>query len=106
MTIPTDDQGTRQIDDVYAFWFGEPTRDPGKFRRKLERWYRGGETIDAEIRRRFGTLVEQALRGELDRWKTTQRGRIALILDVAAVTREAMKRQTARQVQAEREATS
>ena len=33
-------------------------------------------------------------------------GRIALILDVAAVTREAMKRQTARQVQAEREATS
>jgi two-component system chemotaxis sensor kinase CheA len=33
-------------------------------------------------------------------------GRVALILDVAAVTREAMKRQTARQLQAEAEATS
>jgi uncharacterized protein (DUF924 family) len=76
------------VEEVLAFWFGEaPAADPAALRTKLWRWSQGGPALDEEIRRRFGGLVEQALRGELDSWAATPRGRIALILLLDQFTR-------------------
>jgi uncharacterized protein (DUF924 family) len=69
------------IDRVYAFWFGEaPARDADTAHGKMRRWYMGGPAMDAEVREKFGPLVERAVRGELDGWTSTPRGRLALIL--------------------------
>src|SRR3712207_231602 len=40
----------------------------------------GGPDVDREITERFGELLEQARRGELDQWADTPRGRLALII--------------------------
>src|SRR4051812_26912765 len=65
--------------DVLAFWFppgvdaDEPTH-----RAQIVRWFRGG--TNAEIVERFVPTLEAAVRGELDAWASTPRGRLALIL--------------------------
>jgi hypothetical protein len=43
-------------------------------------WFQGGPEIDTEITERFGGVLEQARRGELDSWAETPRGRLALIV--------------------------
>jgi uncharacterized protein (DUF924 family) len=40
----------------------------------------GGLEVDREITERFGEVLEQARRGELDHWAETPRGRLALII--------------------------
>ena len=40
----------------------------------------GGLEVDREITERFGDVLEQARRGELDHWAETPRGRLALII--------------------------
>src|SRR3712207_5814534 len=40
----------------------------------------GGPEVDREITERFGQMLEQARRGELDHWAETPRGRLALIV--------------------------
>jgi uncharacterized protein (DUF924 family) len=68
------------IDAVLAFWI-EPvpaTEEEVAERGKL--WFGGGPEVDAKIRERFGDLLEQAKRGELDAWAAEPRGRLALII--------------------------
>ena len=68
------------IDDVLAFWFGEPPKSTEEYGKQVRRWFMGGSALDAEIRARFAPLLEQALAGGLDDWAQTLRGRLALIL--------------------------
>jgi uncharacterized protein (DUF924 family) len=75
------------VDEVLAFWFGERATTSEEFLRKIRRWFMGGPALDAEIRDRFASLVEQALAGELDDWSRTARGRLALILLLDQFTR-------------------
>ena len=56
---------------VLDFWFSELTP---------EQWFQGGEALDGTVRVRFGTLLEQAKRDELDDWAKTPSGRLALII--------------------------
>lgn len=53
---------------VLDFWFG-PTDDPGHAEPR-KAWFTKDAAFDAEITRRFGPLIEQALAGELDHWVT------------------------------------
>jgi uncharacterized protein (DUF924 family) len=69
------------LEEVLTFWFGdEPAADPAALRAKVRRWYQGGPALDAEIRARFGSLVEQAIRGELEATAGDARQRLALII--------------------------
>lgn len=77
----------RVIDDVLAFWFGQPPTTTDEYGQQTRRWYMGGPTLDAEIREKFGPLVDRAVRGELDDWAETVRGRLALILLIDQFTR-------------------
>ncbi|MDP2794781.1 MAG: DUF924 family protein [Sulfurisoma sp.] len=63
---------------VFDFWFlpADHARH-GRFRRE---WFRKDEAFDAEIRSRFGTLVETALSDELTEWEVTAEGSLARIL--------------------------
>lgn len=57
---------------VIDFWFRELTP---------RQWFTdGGPALDALVRTRFGSLVEQARRGAKDHWVGSPRGRLALIL--------------------------
>lgn len=58
-------------DVVLDFWFREMTP---------RLWFMATAKLDQAIGRRFGACVDEALRGVLDAWATTPRGRLALVL--------------------------
>jgi len=75
-----------QVDEVLQFWFGDlneglPVAD------KSALWWGGSDEVDEQITELFGLRVRQALKGELDCWKETPRGRLALVLLLDQFTR-------------------
>lgn len=71
--------GNSDADAVLAFWFGtlrDGLAEDGV--RKL--WFQSGPERDAEIRERFGALLEDAAAGRLEHWRTTPRGALAYIV--------------------------
>lgn len=61
----------RRPEDVIDFWFEEL---------KPAQWFRKDPALDAEIGRRFGSLLTVAGRGELWRWRASARGRLAEVI--------------------------
>lgn len=76
-----------RIAEVLTYWLGAaaPTDADALARQSL--WFTKSADTDAEIGRRFGPLVEEALSGALDGWAGTARGRLALILLLDQFTR-------------------
>lgn len=69
------------IDAVLTFWFGTLRPDGTVEEATAARWWRKDPAFDAEIRERFGTLVERAAAaGDLDAWRDTPRGAVALVV--------------------------
>lgn len=64
------------IDSVHEFWFGAPG-SPESFRRE---WFAKDEAFDAQIRERFGGVVDAALNGAHREWRDSPRGALAYIL--------------------------
>lgn len=66
--------------DILKYWFGEldETGLPAAGRERL--WFGKDSQVDNDIRARFGTDVEHAARGELEAWRATPPGTLALIL--------------------------
>ena len=69
-------------EEVLSYWFPEgiDDADPEALRRQGQRWMGAVPEVDREITERFGGVLEQARRGELDHWAETPRGRLALIV--------------------------
>jgi uncharacterized protein (DUF924 family) len=69
-------------EEVLSYWFPEEDirTDRETFGRRMRWWFAGGPELDSEITERFGHVLEQARRGELDHWADTPRGRLALII--------------------------
>ena len=69
-------------EEVLSYWFPEGIDDADSQTRRhqMDRWLAGGPEVDREITERFGEVLEQARRGELDHWAQTARGRLALIV--------------------------
>lgn len=68
------------IEKILEYWFG-PSADAGEISKEKRRlWWDADPAIDAQIRTRFGDLVEAAGRGDLADWAETPRGLLALIL--------------------------
>ena len=70
-------------EEVLSYWFPEKDifdADQETFGRQMQWWFAGGPEVDREISERFGEVLEQAHRGELDHWADTPRGRLALIV--------------------------
>src|SRR6187402_1577366 len=79
------------MDDVLRFWFDEA---PVDLKGRITRWFAGGPEMDALVNERFGATVEAALRGELDAWADTPRGRLALVLVLDQFTRNVLRGDT------------
>ena len=56
---------------VLDFWFDQANKAC---------WFAKSDDFDAEIRRRFMGVWQQAARGELSAWRDTLRGRLAEII--------------------------
>src|SRR6185436_17579858 len=76
---------------VLEFWFGTPATTEAELMEKFRRWFAGGAAMDAEVKARFGQTVEAALAGKLDAWASTPRGRLALVLVLDQMTRNAFR---------------
>ncbi|WP_028471357.1 DUF924 family protein [Neptunomonas japonica] len=74
------------IDEVLQFWFGDLENGFPLMNRESI-WWQGGAELDREIDKLFGAKVNAALRGELDSWKGTPRGRLALVILLDQFTR-------------------
>ena len=60
---------TSDPEEVLAYWFPEEdllTADAETLQRQMQWWMRGGPEVDREIVERFGGVLDQARRGELD----------------------------------------
>lgn len=66
-----------RIEEVLQAWFGAPDEPPTE---RQKRWFMPNPAYDAELRTRFGDLVEDAARGLLDDWQATARGSLALVV--------------------------
>ena len=85
--------GSAPIRDVLDFWL-LPLADPGHGK-KRELWWSSTPELDADIRARFGALIERAIAGELDNWRKSPDGALALTLLCDQFTRN-IWRKTAR----------
>ncbi len=63
---------------ILDFWFRELAP---------RHWFLGSKKLDADMRLRFSRWVDAAIRGDLDAWAKTPRGRLALILLLDQFTR-------------------
>src|SRR6185503_8948614 len=78
------------IEEILKFWFGETPAEEG-FAVGSELWFRRSARIDRYIERKFGKLIDKAKSGQLDAWRSTPRGRLALILILDQFTRNVFR---------------
>ncbi len=69
-----------QAEEVLQFWFGSLKTAEDYPDEKVKVWFSGGKAVDEEIASRFGALVAAAANHQLDSWKETPKGRLALII--------------------------
>lgn len=78
---------------VLDFWFG-PSDDPRHGQARAE-WFRKDPAFDAQIRQRFGALIDRALAGELSGWSDDAPSALAQVIVLDQFTRNSF-RETAR----------
>lgn len=77
--------------DVLDFWFGEIKEDwPITDRNQM--WWHGETEVDESIINQFLDLLKQAKDRELDEWKETAHGRLALIILLDQFSRNVFRR--------------
>ena len=74
---------------VLDFWFGAP--GSAEYGSARQVWFAKDDAFDAEVRARFGALIERALRGELEPWSSTARAALAQVLVLDQFTRNAFR---------------
>jgi len=57
--------------DILRFWFDEIDS---------ARWWRADPAFDAQVRERFGAVLQAATAGELHTWRATPEGRLAEVI--------------------------
>lgn len=65
---------------IIEFWFGQKMDDRAVAEERSSLWWSKDPPTDAEIRRRFESLLIAAKSGDLDDWRLSIDGRLALIL--------------------------
>ena len=65
---------------ILKYWFGSKIDDLEVARDRTALWWSKNDSTDEEIRERFLETLETAASGELDSWKETPEGLLALII--------------------------
>ena len=63
--------------DLLSFWFGPPRSPPLA---NAERWFTRDPVFDEALRERFGALAARAAAGELEDWRESPTGALALVV--------------------------
>ncbi len=77
--------------DVLRFWFADSLAADAELGPHMRRWFGQDPAFDQAIAGRFGAVIRRAGSGELDGWKATARGRLALIILLDQLTRNAFR---------------
>ncbi len=81
-----------QAQDVLDFWF-LPSDAEGHGKQRIE-WFKKDDAFDAQVRERFGALIQQAMAGGLREWdEMGPRGTLARLLLLDQFTRNAFRNQ-------------
>ena len=80
-------------DDILDFWFGDGLSLGWPSDDRSALWFGGGAALDAQIRERFGALVDQAVDGKLSDWEQPVRARLALVILLDQFTRNVYRSQ-------------
>lgn len=67
-------------EDVLHFWLGDGLERGWCSDNRDDLWFAGGPKLDADIRQRFGPLVERAIDGALGDWEAQMETRLSLVL--------------------------
>ncbi|RQR51751.1 DUF924 domain-containing protein [Burkholderia sp. Bp9125] len=82
MTVNPPDNDRTTLDprarDVLEFWFGAP--GSAEFGQARKMWFNGGAALDAQLRERYGALLDTACDGGCDHWARSAQGALALIV--------------------------
>ncbi len=65
---------------VLDYWFGDAALSPEHAKQRKKLWYRSNPATDEEIRTNFAALYERAVHGELNVWRNTPDGSLALVI--------------------------
>jgi uncharacterized protein (DUF924 family) len=69
----------REAEAILDFWLGNNTEIKGaKSRSRL--WFAASASTDSDIKQRFADSLERAIAGQLDHWRDTSRGTLALVV--------------------------
>ncbi len=71
---------SRGAETLLDFWFGDDLDSPEGVGARMATWFQGGASFDDAIRARFAGWPDAAIAGELDEWRVTPRGMLALVL--------------------------
>jgi uncharacterized protein (DUF924 family) len=69
-----------QASDVLTFWFGQAQLDGISDESQRRRWFTRSASFDREIGEAFGPAVAAALNRELEQWRGSLEGELALII--------------------------
>jgi uncharacterized protein (DUF924 family) len=78
-----------RITQVLNLWFAPPGEPEHNRTRAV--WFKKDDAFDAQIRERFGPLIESAFAGALDAWDDTVEGALAKIVVLDQFTRNAFR---------------
>ncbi|MCY3820586.1 MAG: DUF924 domain-containing protein [Gammaproteobacteria bacterium] len=76
---------------INAFWLGPSPKDPEAAKQASGRWYAADDRLDDDIRRTFGTAMDQARAGVMSGWRETAEGALALVILLDQFTRNAYR---------------
>jgi uncharacterized protein (DUF924 family) len=73
--------------DVIAYWIGDADDHPDAASKKSKLWYGSKPETDRQISKQFGDSLRQAENNELEEWKTSKEGQLALVILLDQFTR-------------------
>lgn len=81
---------TPQPQEVLWAWFGPQADEQSELeviQANQAWWFNGGEAVDERLREDFGPWIEAAVEGQLDHWRESGEGRMALVILLDQMTR-------------------
>jgi len=83
-----------EIDTILEFWLEPKPTTPSENEAAWQKWFfKSSPELDRNISERFGPLLQRARRGELEAWKASPRGALALIILIDQFSRNVYRGQ-------------
>jgi len=73
--------------DIIDFWIGDVDNHPTNVPKKSKLWYGSKPATDRQISEQFGETLRQAENNELEQWKGSSEGQLALVILLDQFTR-------------------